>query len=590
MKAQGSTSGQFRPIVALFWFVLSGLAVFAFHATAQQHADFAFDYVGISTIPPSELAFYAWFGFYGVMATVCFALAWRETRVPDRMAAAIANSAGNPDVWVVIAAGAVVFVAVVIRHAVLLSEPVADDELAYRFIAQTLLQGQLVNEPPVPPGFLANQFVVVAVDGWFGKYPIGHPLVLALGEVARLSGVIIPMLSGGSVALTFAVGRRFFSTRIAVLGCLLLAVSAQFVLTAATELSQPTETFFVLLGTWCLLSLQEDSRWRWVLLGGFAWGMCILVRPLPGALCACVAGMAFIGIIRRSGASERKLRLAQFAVATLIIAVLAACIVVTNAAQSGDAMTSGYHRVHGSALRFRFDAAVWSTSLFGALLRQNYWLFGVPFSLLLVPFARPRQGRFLFWGLIVAICSYRWIAPKTVVSTTGPVYVAELLPFLCLATAAGMVKLGGALQRLAVARAQASVASLALGAGMVSLLMFLPVQLGNIHRGAYARASVLRALEELEATERVVVFCGRLIDIEKMQTWAYYPPSPDPGFSDRILFLRLPPGPEGVGAAVALWQAKLPDRRAFVWSNANKDESLTELFVRAPQDVAGPTK
>ena len=74
-----------------------------------------------------------------------------------------------------------------------------------------------------------------------------------------------------------------------------------------------------------------------------------------------------------------------------------------------------------------------ASSLFGALLRENFWLYGVPFSLLPVLLARPRRECWLLWGCLAAELASRVISPKTVVSTTGPIYMAEAIPFLTLA-------------------------------------------------------------------------------------------------------------------------------------------------------------
>ncbi len=585
MQSSGANHGR-RPGLALVWFALAGVAVWAFYTAGRQYAGYQLVSAGVGSVPGPELVFYAWYSLYGLIATVCFALAWRETQVPDRLLASILSAEKNSDRWILIAATILILSAVLFRHLVLLNEPVADDELTYRFIAQTLLEGRVVNEPPIPHGFLTNQFVIVTQEHWFGKYPIGHPLVLAVGELAHLRGVVIPMLCGASLALTFAIGRMLFSARVALVGALLLLVSPQFVFTAATELSQPTETFFILLGTWCLLLSSEDSRWRWVLIGACAWGMSVLVRPLPGVVCVLIAGIAFMDLVRRTEAKKRRARYLQLAAATLIIAGISAILLVTNSAQSGDAMVSGYHRIHGAALPIDTRIELWPLSFFGALLRQNFWAFGVPMSLLLVPCARPRRGRLLFWGLIAAVYSYRLIAPKTVVATTGPVYVAEVMPFAALATAAGLAALARLFTKLELRRARESVIAIVLAAFSVSLLIFVPVQIENIHRGSYARARVLRLLEAYGDPLPAVVFGGSLVDPAKLETWAYHPPSPDPSLNDEVIFLRLPPGPGGAAEAIKLWEKEMPERRAFVWNPArHPNQPLIEL----PRSQAAPT-
>src|SRR5436190_1464178 len=66
----------------------------------------------------------------------------------------------------------------VLRHAV-----VSDDEHAYQFIAQTLRRGALTAPSPGSDlAFFREQFVVLTPTARFGKYPIGHPLLLAAGQ------------------------------------------------------------------------------------------------------------------------------------------------------------------------------------------------------------------------------------------------------------------------------------------------------------------------------------------------------------------------------------------------------------------------
>ena len=175
------------------------------------------------------------------------------------------------------------------RRLVLLDQPVADDEATYRFIAQTLLTGRVTNPLPDDPAFFKNQFVVMNAHGWHGKYPIGHPLVLALGEAVGLVALIPPLVGALCVWLTHRVGSKLFDSRVAIAGTVLLFLSPHFVWTCGTLLSQPTLCLALLAGMLLVLNDADRPRARNVLLAGFAFGFGILVRPLPGSLFALVA-------------------------------------------------------------------------------------------------------------------------------------------------------------------------------------------------------------------------------------------------------------------------------------------------------------
>ena len=78
-----------------------------------------------------------------------------------------------------------------------------------------------------------------------------------------------------------------------------------------------------------------------------------------------------------------------------------------------------------------------ASAVFSGFLRQQVWLLGSP--VLGVVMALVARGRRLplLWGLVAADYAYRLIAPKTVIGTTGPIYLHELVPLFCLLTAAG---------------------------------------------------------------------------------------------------------------------------------------------------------
>ena len=65
-------------------------------------------------------------------------------------------------------------------------------------------------------------------------------------------------------------------------------------------------------------------------------------------------------------------------------------------------------------------------SLGNTLLRQFFWLLGCPLLVLLALRARPRRATLLLWGMIASAYAYRLLVPKTVLATTGPIYVMEI--------------------------------------------------------------------------------------------------------------------------------------------------------------------
>jgi hypothetical protein len=524
-----------------------------------------------------ELVFWAWFAFYGTLAAVFGTLAWRATPLPAALGRLADRVPAAETRWLVIGATVVAVAALGIRHGVMLGEPVTDDELAYRFIARTLLSGRLVNPPPIDPDFLSNQFLIATPAQWYGKYPIGHPALLALGEAVRAPSVVVPLVSAACLFLTALIGRRWFDSRTGLVGALLLLISPQFLFTAATDLSQPTEMLCLLVALWATLHLGDDARLSWAALAGLAAGAAILVRPLPGGLFALVIAAQWLraGWPGSPTPGAVRLRLSHLLLAGFGLLLGAAGVLLVNLAQTGDPFRSGYQEVHANVVAPLTIAEV-AASFGGALMRQNFWLFGWPVSLLFVAGARPRSPGWLFWGVLAAEYAYRLLVPKTVVSTTGPVYVMEIVPLLALGTAAGLTRVSHVLRACRVTDAREWIASSLLAGCVVMLTLFLPAHVAGIRRGAQERRSVMAALEREAPGERVVVFATYLADPQTRATWAYAPPNPWPDLRDDVLFLRWPKGPDALPRIQQLL-TRFQDRKAFAFASQGGQPRLVPV-------------
>ena len=62
--------------------------------------------------------------------------------------------------------------------------PNVQDDVTYLFQAQLFALGRLSAPAPPLPEFFEQEFVLMYRDQWFGKYPPGQPLMLALGLLA----------------------------------------------------------------------------------------------------------------------------------------------------------------------------------------------------------------------------------------------------------------------------------------------------------------------------------------------------------------------------------------------------------------------
>lgn len=568
--AAPQTSASGRALRAFAWAFGCGLCIYSFWQARELNSGYALPAAGPWSVPASEQVFYVWFAMCGSLAIASLARGLTELGVAARCSKLLDRAASRPAAWIACVAVSVFAASLVFRKQVLLGQPVADDEGTYRFIARTLLTGHFTNPVPEPAELFKNQFIVMSSRGWHGKYPVGHPLVLALGEAIGAIDWVVPFVGAACVWLAYRVGEKLFDRRVAIAGVSLLAVSPHFVWTCATLLSQPTLCLALLLGMSLVLKDAAEPGARSALFAGFAFGFGVIVRPLPGALFAVVAAGQLALDAHKRGAGWGKVagKLGLFAAGAVPWLALFAGV---NYAQSGSPFTSGYQEFHTNLRILQNGKGEILSSVFGSLLRENFWLLAWPFALVLLPWCRPKRAPVLFWGLLGAQIVYRIVAPKTVVSVTGPIYLTEVVPLLTLAAADALRRIG---QSLSGARVRPSVVALA--ASVVGATMFVPLQLEAVAVGAATRNVVYDELEKSGA-DRALIFTNAVVYPGSAVTWANYPDNPSPRFDERWLFVRVPLLPDPRPTMIELWRRQFPERRAFVFAVSKDGPIFREL-------------
>ncbi|MCX2727789.1 hypothetical protein OO015_09850 [Thermomicrobium sp. 4228-Ro] len=174
-------------------------------------------------------------------------------------------------------AGSVVVASLLLNRTVFQGVPHTEDEIAFLFQAATLARGHLVAPaPPVPDAF-AIPFVIVRDGMWFGKYPPGYPLVLALGVLVGYPPIVNALSAGFCVLLVVALAHRVYDFPSGLLAAILLATSPFFLLQAASFMAH---TVCLLLTLVFLYSFAATLRQP------------SLVRAFPGAGTAAILVLA----------------------------------------------------------------------------------------------------------------------------------------------------------------------------------------------------------------------------------------------------------------------------------------------------------
>ncbi len=199
---------------------------------------------------------------------------------------------------------------------VLARVPHVQDSLTYLFQAQTMARGDLWAPAPILPNFFKQEFLLVQNGRWFGKYPPGYPVVLALGVLLKAPWLINPLLASLTVPLMYQLGRRLVNGRIGLLAAGLMTLSPFFLFLSGSQMAHAAELFWLILFMVCweravgrkkqergetrrtrrvtqggknsLTNLRETLRYLcvtqcsslWPLVAGLAAGMAFLTRQL----------------------------------------------------------------------------------------------------------------------------------------------------------------------------------------------------------------------------------------------------------------------------------------------------------------------
>src|SRR4051812_28607059 len=192
------------------------------------------------------------------------------------------------------------------------------DELAY--VLQARLFSHLRWTAPAPPmsEFFAQPHVL-SDPLIASKYPPGHSLLLALGNLVGLPALAVAALAALRAGLTFALARRLTNGAVA-LGTWVLLFHGQSLYFAASYFSETTSGAMLLVAWYALLRWRQEGGRGWMALVALAVGWCAITRPFSAALFA----MPIAFVVLRGLARTRHWRelAVGVAVGTAVLAIL----------------------------------------------------------------------------------------------------------------------------------------------------------------------------------------------------------------------------------------------------------------------------
>ena len=337
--------------------------------------------------------------------------------------------------------------------------PHIEDEMAYTWQAQAMARGRLSVPTPTEPKAFLVPFVVDYHGQRFGKYPLGWPAMLSLGELLDLRLLVNPLLAAWGVWLTYRLGKRLFSELVGLLAATLTLTSPFFLMNSGSLLSHPFGLFLSTAFALAWLDAWETNPrypdWLPLLTAAGCLGLLVFTRPLTAV--GIALPFVFHGIyLLLCGDRRVRLRLLLFCG---VVLTLASLILVWQMAVTGNPLLNPYtlwwqydkigfglgygHTVNGHSwnlakINTRFSLRVGWHDLFG--WGRFSWIF-LPFGALALLLQRSWKGLMvtLVFPALVVVYLFYWIGA----SLFGPRYFYEGLFSLTLLSALGIAFLAG---------------------------------------------------------------------------------------------------------------------------------------------------
>ena len=115
--------------------------------------------------------------------------------------------------------------------------PHIEDEFAILWQAEVMADGKITMASPREPKAFLVPFVVDLDGQRFGKYPLGWPVMLAVGVFFGVRSLVNSLLAGLAVWLTYRLGKHVFGETVGLLAALLTLTSPFFLMNSGSLLA-----------------------------------------------------------------------------------------------------------------------------------------------------------------------------------------------------------------------------------------------------------------------------------------------------------------------------------------------------------------
>jgi hypothetical protein len=289
------------------------------------------------------------------------------------------------------------------------------DEGSYRFEALTLASGRMVAPPPAGaperpadvPQPLGFNHQILSRTGWYSKYPLGWPAVLAFPERINLGWLVNPILGAILLAIIGLVAREAFGPATVLPAVAMAALSPYFLANSVGRMSHALAGVLVAAAAlFCIRGLKTGKVSRFACMF-LLLGATFHARPFTAFVASAVLGLgALVGTRGRRSLCTRVSLLgalaASFAVSSFLLynwrftghPFLSPYAVYRGVAIPTEVMATGPQVLRNLELTWRFalqSTVLYSFPFLAPLLIYGFWALRpkspVPWILLALPCA-----------------------------------------------------------------------------------------------------------------------------------------------------------------------------------------------------------
>lgn len=328
--------------------------------------------------------------------------------------------------------------------------PHVPDSAVYLVQAKLLAEGKVFGKPKIFSQFFEffdafPQGMYFLNQKWFGQYPFGHPLLLALGVLVNRPGIVPPLIGTFFLLIIYLITKEILGVPLlGVLAVILALFSPLFQMNAASFMSHNTAAFYLVLFIFCFLKILKKGNFWLSLLGGIAFGLLFNTRPLTAV--ALVFPLMVFYFLSFLGQKLKKISrflpmvLGGFFLLSLYFGynfVLTGSFLKPPYALNNTYSSENLGFSRGHTLAKGLQHALTNISLLPLVLFG--WPAKLAFIFVFLPFIFGEANRYdwLWLGSILAIFA-GWLFFNGNFIMYGPRFYYEMLPFLVLLSIRGV--------------------------------------------------------------------------------------------------------------------------------------------------------